>query len=128
MGGGVSMEAIYFLDGKNSGESEIFKTTRQNAGLNGSMGVYGIAANYHGDDSQLSFDDYKGQSFSVGAGIKGPWLSSGSMFWAPKNYENDKLGFKSLFNEDLRTWTGYTVGGGAGGGFQLSKQNTTLYE
>ena len=128
MGGGVSLEAMYFLDGKDQGTSQLFKTKRQNVGMNGSLGVYGVFADFQGADNKLTTDDYKGRSFALSGGIKGPWLGGYSEFWAPINYENDKSGFKSLFNKNLRLWTGFTVGGGAGAGFQWSRQNTSSYK
>lgn len=128
MGGGQSLEAIYFLDGEDKGSSEIFETTRQNVGFNGSAGVYGVFADYHGVDEQLSINDYRGKTFSISAGIKGPWIGGVSKFWAPKPVVNDGSGFKSLFNKDRRIWSGYNVGAGAGAGLQWSRQNTTVYE
>ncbi len=128
MGGGKSLEAVYFLDGKDKGSYEFFETTRQNVGINGGVGVYGIFADFQGKDSQLTMGDYKGKSFSISAGIRGPWIGSYSKFWAPDPQINDKSGFKSLFNKDLRLWSGYTVGGGAGAGLQWSKQKTSIYK
>ncbi len=128
MGGGKSLEAVYFLDGQDKGSSEIFVTTRQNVGINGGVGVYGILADFHGEDFQLVKNDYLGKSFSISAGIKSSWISGYSKFWAPINYENDRSGFKPLFNKDLRIWSGYTVGGGAGAGLQWSRQNTSIYK
>ena len=65
MGGGTAVEAVYFLDGRNAGKSETFKTTRQNVGANVGYGGYGIVADFY-DDKNLTFGDYTGRSFSVG--------------------------------------------------------------
>lgn len=46
MGGGAAVEGVYFLDGKDAGKSETFKTTRQSVGLNIGYGVYGISGDY----------------------------------------------------------------------------------
>ena len=126
MGGGKSLEAVYFLDGKNKGEYNFFETKRQNVGLNGGAGIYALAADFHGGDSSLGFSDYLGRTFSLSGGVRGPALSGYSKFWAPQDDLRDKFGFRSLFNKDLRQWSGYTIGGGAGVGGQWSKQHTTL--
>lgn len=127
MGGGKSIETVYFLDGKDVGSYEFFETTRQNVGIDGGVGVYGIFADFHGDDSQFTMSDYEGRSFSISAGVKGPWIGSYSKFWAPKPNIRDGSGFKSLFNKESRLWSGYTVGGGVGAGLKWSKQNTNIY-
>ena len=127
MGGGKAIESVAFLDGKDSGKSETFVTTRQNVGWNGGVGVYAIAGDYY-DDKNLKTTDYTGASFALSAGVAGgPILSSYSKFWSPKDPANDGSGFKSLFNPSSRAWSGYNIGGGAGAGAQWSKQNTTIY-
>ena len=124
MGGGISLEAIYFLEGKNKGEYEFYKTKRKNVGLKGAAGIYGIIANFQGGDGILGFSDYLGPSFSLSADWKGSMVSGTSLFWAPRTH--DPSGFKSLIDKSQRLWTGYTAGVGYGAGVQWSKQNTTL--
>jgi hypothetical protein len=124
MGGGTSVEGVYFLDGKDRGTSEVYKSHRQNIGLDGGLGIYALEGDYS-DDKSLTRKDYKGRSFSVGGDIGG---ASINYFWAPKEGVSDGTGMKSLFNRDLRAWTGYNVGVGAGGGFQISKQDTEVYK
>jgi RHS repeat-associated protein len=124
MGGGISLEAVYFMEGKNRGNYEFYKTKRQNAGLKGAAGIYGIIANYQGGDGSLGFSDYLGPSFSLSADWKGSMISGASLFWAPRT--NDPSGFKSLIDKSQRLWTGYTAGAGYGLGLQWSKQNTTF--
>lgn len=127
MGGGKSIEAVYFLAGKDKGTWQNFTAKRQNVGANGSMGVYAIFADYHLNDSQLTAEQYEGNSFSMSLGVKGPWMGSYSEFWVPTSYKSDRSGFKSLFNTNQRLWSGYTVGGGIGAGFQWSRQFTSAH-
>lgn len=69
--------------------------------------------------------DYLGRSFFVG----GDWGVGGfNMFWAPKIPEKGGSGFKSMFNENLRAWTGFNIGVGLGGSGQWSRQNTEIYK
>ncbi len=126
MGGGKGIEYVYFLDGENKGTWQSFIVERGNVGLNGSLGAYAIVGDYY-NDKALTTSDYAGTSFSLNVGIKGAWIGSYGKFWAPKDISSDKLDLKSGFNTSLRSWTGYTVGGGAGAGAQWSKQNTTIY-
>ena len=126
MGGSKGIEYVYFLDGKNAGCWQAFIVEKGNVGLMGSAGVYGIIGDYYNDNS-LTIGDYAGTSFSFNVGVKGPWIGSYGKFWAPKPEIKDNLGIKSGFNTNLRSWTGYTVGGGLGAGAQWSKQNTRIY-
>src|SRR5690606_20575947 len=94
MGGGYSAEAIFFLEGKDTGCWELYETNRQNVGVNGSYGAYLIAANYTGDkgDANMTSQDFTGPSYAITAGFetsipgKNKNISlGGSMFWAPKD-------------------------------------------
>lgn len=51
-----------------------------------------------------------------------------NLFWAPKVPEKNGSGFKFFFNSELRAWSGFNVGFGAGMGLQWSKQNTKIYK
>ena len=128
MGGGVSLEAVYFLDGNNKGQYQIYRTKRQNFGFNGGVGVYAIFADYKGGDKTLNFNNYTGVSFSVSAGIKGPWIGSYSKFWGPLPRYKETFGWKSFLNSKYRLWSGYTVGFGIGAGVQWSRQKTKIYK
>lgn len=128
MGGGISLEVLYFLDGKNKGEYEFYKTKSQNVGVKAAAGLYAIFGNYHGPDNLLNRYDYLGRSFSLSLDVKTKnkyGLSGTSIFWAARD-PNAKWGMESLFDKSERLWTGYTIGTGYGGGLQYSKNNTTL--
>jgi RHS repeat-associated protein len=128
MGGGKSIEAVYFLDGIQKFRSSIYTVSRQNIGANGSAGVYGIFGDYHGDDKNLNHTSYLGQSFSLGVDIPNIIIGGVGMFWSPKNTVTDPTGFKSLFNKEYRSWTGYIIGPGYGAGLQWSRQNTEFFK
>ncbi|MFC4686121.1 hypothetical protein ACFO4P_04135 [Epilithonimonas pallida] len=126
MGGGKSIEFVFFIDGVNAGTWSTYVSQRGNLGIAGSYSVYGIAGDYF-DDAKLKSSDYTGYGFSIGADIKGVDGAGASTFWAPKNYNSDKFGLKSLFDLSQRAWSGLNVSFGFGGGAQWSRINTTFY-
>ncbi|WP_114819892.1 hypothetical protein [Chryseobacterium sp. KLBC 52] len=115
MGGGKSLEFVFFLDGVNAGSWSTFTAERGNVGIAGQYSVYGILGDYF-DDANLKFSDYTGYSFLVSSDVKKINNVGASTFWSPKNYEADKFGFKSMFDLSKRSWSGVNVSVGLGGG------------
>ncbi|WP_241676906.1 RHS repeat-associated core domain-containing protein [Chryseobacterium sediminis] len=127
MGGGKSIEFVFFLDGVNAGSWSTFTAERGNVGISGQYSVYGILGDYF-DDANLKSSDYTGYSFSVSADVKNVKNVGASTFWSPKNYEADKSGFKSMFDLSKRSWSGVNVSVGLGGGFQWTRTHTNFYK
>ena len=113
MGGGKSLEFIFFLDGANAGTWQTYTVQRGNVGIAGGYSIYGIVGDFH-KDSLLDANAYTEYSFSSTTEIKG--VVGGSVFWAPKDYPNDRFGIKSFFDQTLRAWSGYNISAGVGGG------------
>ncbi|MCI5050844.1 MAG: RHS repeat-associated core domain-containing protein [Candidatus Pacebacteria bacterium] len=120
MGGGISREVVFFLDGPQSGSYDFYEAKRQNLGLKGSYGIYGIFGDYY-EDSSLFLTTYEGPSFGLSA--EGP---VGLTYWWASQNVNSKFGIRSLFNKNLRTWTGYNYGFGAGAGADWSREKTKI--
>ncbi|MDC8099814.1 RHS repeat-associated core domain-containing protein [Chryseobacterium rhizosphaerae] len=125
MGGGKSLEFIFFLDGANAGTWQTYTVQRGNVGIAGGYSIYGIVGDFH-KDSLLDANAYTEYSFSSTTEIKG--VVGGSVFWAPKDYPNDRFGIKSFFDQTLRAWSGYNISAGVGGGAQLSRNFTSFYK
>jgi len=123
MGGGKSIEFVFFLDGVNAGTWTTFIAERGNLGIAGSFSVYAIGGDYF-DDTHLKTSDYTGYSFSIGADIKGLKGFGANTFWSPKDYNSDMFGLKSLFNLSQRSWSGINISLGFGGGAQWSRIHT----
>ncbi|WP_284460875.1 hypothetical protein, partial [Chryseobacterium sp.] len=102
MGGGKSLEFIFFLDGANAGTWQTYTVQRGNVGIAGGYSIYGIVGDFY-NDSLLDANAYTEYSFSSTTEIKS--VLGGSAFWAPINYKNDQFGIKSYFNDKLRAWS-----------------------
>ncbi|MEN2436561.1 RHS repeat-associated core domain-containing protein [Weeksellaceae bacterium A-14] len=126
MGGGKSIEFVFFLDGVNAGTWATFIAERGNIGVAGGYSVYGIGGDYF-DDATLKTSDYTGYGFSISAEIKAIKGVGINTFWAPKDYNSDKSGFKSMFDMSQRAWSGLNISFGIGGGAQWSRIHTSFY-
>jgi RHS repeat-associated protein len=107
--GGASgaIEGVLNLDGIDRGKASTHGVVSGNLGFAGGIAVYGLAMDFVGakGDSQLTMNDYDGQSFSYSLGL----MAGGSIIWSVESEKS--IEFYPGQSGANRTWNGVQLYG-----------------